>query len=55
MGMDHLDKARAFHQEKNWPQLLHHSVLALTKLKQLKDRPVQDISDALMPLMLLSH
>ena len=50
VGMVHHNKARAFHQEKNWPQLLHQSVLALTKLKQLKDRPVQDISDALTEL-----
>ena len=47
MGMDHLDKARGFHREHNWSQLLRYSDLAATKLKQLKDRPIEDISLAL--------
>ena len=47
MGMDHLNKAKGFGRENNWPQLLRYSDLALTKLKQLKDRPLEDISDAL--------
>ena len=47
MGMAHLDKARGFNRENNWPQLLRCSDLAATKLKQLKDRPVEDISESL--------
>ena len=47
MGMDHLEKARGFHRENNWSQLLRYSDLAATKLKQLKDRPIEDISLAL--------
>ena len=47
MGMDHLVKAKGFHQEHNWPQTLCHSDLALTKLMQLKDRPLDPISEAL--------
>ena len=47
MGMDHLDKAGRFFRDQNWSQLLRHSGLALTKLKQLKDRPIDVISDAL--------
>ena len=47
MGMDHLNKASGFQREQNWPQMLRHSDLAATKLKQLKDRPIEAISDAL--------
>ena len=47
MGMAHLGKALVFHRENNWSQLLRYSDLAATKLKQLKDRPLEDISDAL--------
>ena len=47
VGMAHLDKARGFHRENNWSQLLRHSDLAASKLKQLNDRPVEAISDAL--------
>ena len=47
MGMDHLVKARGFYRENNWSQVLRYSDLAATKLKQLKDRPLEDISDAL--------
>ena len=47
MGMDHLNKARGFHRERNWPQALRHSDIALTKLMQLKDRPLEEISEAL--------
>ena len=47
MGMDHLDKARGFSREHNWSQLLRYSDLAATTLKQLKDRPLEDISEAL--------
>ena len=47
MGMAHLDKARDFHRENNWSQALRYSDLAATKLKQLKDRPFDEISAAL--------
>ena len=47
MGMAHLDKARGFNEGKNWPQLLRYSDLALTKLMQMNDRPLEDISRAL--------
>ena len=47
MGMAYLDKAQGFNREHNWSQSLRYSDLAATKLKQLKDRPVQDISLAL--------
>ena len=40
MGMSHLNKAEEFSREKNWQQSLHYADLALTKLKQLKDRPL---------------
>ena len=47
IGMSHLDKVMGFHREKNWAQTLRYSDLAATKLKQLKDRPIDDISAAL--------
>ena len=47
MGKAHLDKAKCFYQENNWLQVLHYSDLAATKLMQLKDRPIEEISDAL--------
>ena len=40
IGMSHLNKAEGFNSERNWPQSLRHADLALTKLKQLKDRPL---------------
>ena len=36
-----------FQREQNWPQMLRYSDLAATKLMQLKDRPIEAISDAL--------
>ena len=47
MGMAHLDKAKGFYRENNWSQSLRYSDLAATKLKQLKDRPIEDLSVAL--------
>ena len=47
MGMAYLVKANRFHHEQNWSQTLRYSDLAVTKLKQMKDRPVEAISDAL--------
>ena len=45
--MTNLAKAKGFERVQNWPQTLHHAELAATKLKQLKDRPVEVIDDAL--------
>ena len=47
MGMDYLNKAKGFNRQRNWLQALRYSDLALTKLKQLKDRPLVVISEAL--------
>ena len=47
VGMAHLEKALGFRQENNWPQTLRHADVAATKLKQLKDHPVEDIDDVL--------
>ena len=47
IGMTNLEKAERFEQEQNWPQTLRHADLAATKLKQMKDRPVEDIDNAL--------
>ena len=47
MGMVYHDKARGFYREQNWSQVLRYSDLAATKLKQMKDRPIEDISEAL--------
>ena len=47
MGMAHLQKAVGFYQDDNWMQTLRYSELALVKLKQLNDRPIADIDDAL--------
>ena len=47
MGIAHLDKAMRFRREFNWPQILRHGELAAKTLKQLKDRPLEDISEAL--------
>ena len=47
VGMVHLIKALRFDQEHNHAQTLHHSDLAATKLKLLKDRPTEDISTAM--------
>ena len=47
VGMSHLEKAEGFHRAYNWQQTLRHSELAANKLKQLKECPVEAISDAL--------
>ena len=47
MGMHYLAKAKSFDGDHNWPQLLRYNDLAATKLKQLKDRPLDAISAAL--------
>ena len=43
MGMAHLEKATGFHREQNWAQSLRYAELALTKLKQLKDRRLETV------------
>ena len=47
IGMANLKKAKGFEREQNWPQALRYADLAATKLKQLKDHPVEHIDDAL--------
>ena len=47
VGMANLSKAQGFHTAQNWPQTLRYSDLAITKLKQLKDCPVEIIDQAL--------
>ena len=43
MGMAHLEKATVFDREQNWVQTLRYAELALTKLKQLKDRRIETV------------
>ena len=47
VGMSNLEKAKGFHRVQNYPQSLRHADMATTKLKQLKERPVEAIDDAL--------
>ena len=47
MGMVNLEKAKGFDRVQNYPQTLRHADVAATKLKQLKDRPVELIDEAL--------
>ena len=47
VGIANLEKAKGFDLANNWPQSLHHANIAATKLKKLKDRPVEDIDVAL--------
>ena len=46
-GMAHLQKAEGYKRQGNWPQALRYAELAQTKLKLLKDRPLEEIDDAL--------
>ena len=48
VGMAHLQKAKGFHRDRDFVQTLHHSELALVKLKQLNDRPIEAIDGALI-------
>ena len=48
VGMAHLHKAKGFKRDRNWVQSLRYSELALVKLKQLNDRPIGAIDDALV-------
>ena len=43
MGMANLEKASGFKADNNHVQALRHAELALTKLKLLKDRPLEDL------------
>ena len=47
IGMAQLEKAKGYHGQRIWPQTFRHADLAATKLKQLKERPVEDIDEAL--------
>ena len=47
IGMAHLEKAKGFDRDRNFPQSLRHADLAATKLKQLNERPVEKIDEAL--------
>ena len=47
VGMAHLQKAKGFHRDFQWVQALRCSELALVKLKQLNDRSISAIDDAL--------
>ena len=47
VGMAHLQKAKGLERDRNWVQTLRYSELALVKLKQLNDRPIEAIADAL--------
>ena len=47
IGMSNLQKAGRFERDSNWVQLFCYSELALVKLKQLTDRPIEALDDAL--------
>ena len=47
IGMAHLQKAKGFFRDNNWMQTLRYSELALVKLKQLNDRPIEALDEAL--------
>ena len=47
IGIAHLQKANGFDRDRNWMQTLRYSELALVKLKQLHDRPIEAIDAAL--------
>ena len=48
VGMAHLQKAWGFHRDRNWVQTFRYSELALVKLKQLNERPIEEIDDSLV-------
>ena len=47
VGIANLEKAKGYHDAISWPQTLRHADVAATKLKQMKDRPVELIDEAL--------
>ena len=48
IGMSHLQKAMGYHRDRSLVQLLRYSELALVKLKQLNDRPIEALDEALL-------
>ena len=47
IGMAHLQKAKRFDRKNNYMQSLRYSELALVKLKQLNDRPIEALDEVL--------
>ena len=47
VGMANLAKAKDFYDANNFVQTLRYSDIAATKLKQIKDRPIEDIDEAM--------
>ena len=47
LGLAHLVKAKGFFEQRNWSQSTRYSDLALTKFKQMKDRPIEAIDEVL--------
>ena len=43
VGMANLEKAKGYHQQRNWVQALRYAEIAATKLKQLKDRRLETV------------
>ena len=43
MGKANLEKARGFYRDQNWMQALRYAEIAATKLKQLKDRRIENV------------
>ena len=47
VGLTNIAKAEEFHKANNWSQTLRYADLAATKLKQIKDRPVELLHEVL--------
>ena len=47
VGKQNLAKANIFYRQEKFPQMFKHADLALTKLRQMKDCPVEEIDGAL--------
>ena len=45
--MAHLAKATGFDRARNYAQVLRHADIAITKLNQLNDRPLEELSEAM--------
>ena len=43
VGMANLVKARGFHSQRNFVQILHYAEIAATKLTKLKDRSLETV------------
>ena len=48
IGTSNLEKANGFYKDDNYAQALRYSDLALVKLKQLNDRPIESLDTALI-------